>query len=216
VRVRDEGARAVYAAGVSDSLPASLAAAWAATSLIEVWAVALGFAYVILAALRSRWCWPAGGASAVLLAWLSWDARLPMQAALQVWYFVMAVYGWQRWSAPQTAAPGWWPWTHHAVAIGVCRLACIPLTRLLQSQFSSASPWLDCATTLLSLVGTWLTARMRIESWLYWIAIDAVLVGLYAAQGLRATALLFIVYLIVSVIGLVSWHKQYRSLASIP
>jgi nicotinamide mononucleotide transporter len=60
-------------------------------------------------------------------------------------------------------------------------------------------------------VGTWLTARMRIESWLYWIAIDATLVGLYASQGLRATALLFVVYLVVCVVGLLSWLKQYRS-----
>lgn len=183
-------------------------------SALEAGAVALGFIYVVLAALRSRWCWPAGGASAVLLAWLSWQARLPMQALLQAWYVAMAVHGWRRWSVPSTATPGWWPWTHHVVAIGVALVACIPVSRLLQAEFSSASPWLDCATTLLSLVGTWLTARMRIESWLYWIAIDSVLVGLYAAQGLRATAVLFVVYLVVSVFGFRSWLKQYRSLNS--
>jgi nicotinamide mononucleotide transporter len=183
----------------------------AATSALEAGAVGLGFVYVILAARRSRWCWPAGGASAVLLAWLSWQARLPMQALLQVWYVAMALHGWRRWSVAATARPGWWPWHRHLVAIGIALLACVPLTRLLQGQLSSAHPWLDCATTLLSLVATWLTARMRIESWLYWIVIDAVLVWLYAAQGLRATALLFVVYLGVCVVGLVSWLKLYRS-----
>lgn len=187
------------------------AAWWAATSAMELAAVALGLVYVVLAAMRSRWCWPAGGASAVLLAWLSWEARLPMQALLQAWYVAMSIHGWRRWSVPSTATPGWWPWTHHVVAIAACLVVSLPMARLLQSQFSSASPWLDCSTTLLSLVATWLTARMRIESWLYWIAIDATLVGLYASQGLRATALLFIVYLVVCVFGLLSWLKQYRS-----
>ncbi len=199
---------------MNESLTAAFAAYWAATSATEAWAVALGFIYVILAAMRSRWCWPAGGASAVLLAWLSWEARLPMQALLQAWYVAMAIHGWRRWSVASTATPGWWPWTHHLVAIGACLAVSVPMARLLQSQFSSASPWLDCATTLLSLVGTWLTARMRIESWLYWIAIDAACIGLYASQGLRATAVLFVVYLFVSVVGLLSWLKQYRSPAS--
>jgi nicotinamide mononucleotide transporter len=150
----------------------------------------------------------------LLLAWLSWKARLPMQALLQIAYVAMAVQGWRRWSVPSTAKPGWWPLKSHVIAIGASLLVSVPLSWLLRSQLSSASPWIDCATTLLSLVGTWLTTRMRIESWLYWIAIDAVLVGLYASQGLRATALLFVVYLFVSVIGLVSWLKQYRSSAS--
>lgn len=189
----------------------SLAAAWSATSWLEIVAVVLGLAYVWLAARGNRWCWPAGGLSALLLAWLSWFADLPMQALLQVWYVAMAVQGFRRWSVAATAQPGWWPLSHHVAAIGASVLLCVPLTLALRSQFSSASPWLDSGTTVLSLVATWLSTRMRIESWLYWIAIDAVLVGLYAAQGLRATALLFVIYLFVAVIGLRTWLMLYRN-----
>ncbi|MET0291345.1 MAG: nicotinamide riboside transporter PnuC [Steroidobacteraceae bacterium] len=185
-----------------------------ATSPAEALAVVLGLVYVVLAARGNRWCWPVGGASAALLVWLSWQARLPMQAVLQAWYVAMAVHGWRRWSVPATAQPGWWPLSHHAIAIAAALLASVPITLLLRSQLSSDWPWLDSVTTVLSLVATWLTTRMRIESWLYWIAIDAVLAGLYAAQGLRATALLFVVYLGVSVVGLRSWLKLYRKLNS--
>jgi hypothetical protein len=48
--------------------------------------VLLGLVYAILAVRRSRWCWVAGGASAAILIWLSAQARLPMQAALQAYY----------------------------------------------------------------------------------------------------------------------------------
>lgn len=196
---------------MSDDLITSVVAAFAATSAAELCAVLLGLVYVVLAARGSRWCWPAGGCSAALLAVLSWQAQLPMQAILQVGYVAMALYGWRRWSVPATARPGWWPWTHHVIAIFAALLLCVPVTLILRQQLSSASPWIDSGTTLLSLVATWLTARMRIESWLYWIAIDAALAWLYAAQGLRATALLFGVYLFVAVVGLVSWLKLYRS-----
>jgi nicotinamide mononucleotide transporter len=194
----------------AEGLLSLVATSLKATGAVEFAAVALGLAYVVLAARGNRWCWPAGGLSAVLLAGLSWQARLPMQALLQAYYVAMAVHGWRRWSVPATARPGWWRPSLHLVAVAAALLVAWPLTRVLQSQFASAHPWLDGATTLLSLVGTWLTARMRIESWLYWIAIDAVLVWLYAAQGLSATALLFVVYLVVSLIGFVSWIRLWR------
>jgi len=178
---------------------------------IERWCVAFGLVYVLLAAVRLRWCWPAGGASAILAAWLSWEAHLPMQAALQVWYVWMAVQGWRRWSQAATAEPGWWPLKYHVATIVACAALCLPLTRLMQAQFAAASPWVDCATTLLSLVATWLTTRMRIESWLYWIAIDTALVWLYWVQALRGIAVLYVVSLVVCLFGLVSWLKQYRS-----
>lgn len=182
--------------------------------MTEAVAVALGLLYVVLAAAGSRWCWPAGGLSAALLAWVSWRAHLPMQALLQLWYVAMALYGWRRWSAPETARIGFWSWRAHALAVGAALLASVPLARLLAGELQSAWPYLDTSTTLLSLVATWLTARMRLENWIYWIVIDAVLVGLYAAQGLRATAGLFIVYLVVCVIGLRTWSRRYRSQTS--
>ena len=35
-----------------------------------------------------------------------------------------------------------------------------------------------------NLFATWLVARVKLENWLYWIAIDAALVYLFAAQAL--------------------------------
>jgi nicotinamide riboside transporter PnuC len=57
---------------------------------------------------------------------------------------------------------------------------------------------------------------MRIESWLYWILIDTTLVWLYWVQALRGIAVLYVVSLIVSLFGLASWLKQYRSSVSTP
>jgi nicotinamide mononucleotide transporter len=63
---------------------------------------------------------------------------------------------------------------------------------------------------MLSLLASWLTARAKLESWLYWIVIDTVLAWLYAVQGLVFTAFLFLVYLVVAVAGFIEWFKTYR------
>ena len=57
-----------------------------------------GLAYSVLAITRSRWCWVAGALSSAILIFLALDKRLPMQAALQVYYVLMSGYGWWHWS----------------------------------------------------------------------------------------------------------------------
>jgi nicotinamide mononucleotide transporter len=51
---------------------------------------------------------------------------------------------------------------------------------------------------------------MKLENWLYWIAIDVVLVYLTGAQKLLFVSLMFAAYLAISVTGFVTWLKTYR------
>jgi nicotinamide mononucleotide transporter len=181
-----------------------------ATTAAEGLAVVLGLAYVVLAARGSRWCWPAGAAGSLLLAGLAWRAHLPMQALLNAWYVVMSAYGWVHWSRAENAAIRTWPWWKHVCGIGLALGAAVVLAPWL-AGVEAAWPWLDAATTLLSLLATWLVARRVLENWLYWIAIDAVLVFLFGAQGLAFVALQFVVYLVIAVSGFLTWRRTWRA-----
>ena len=199
------------------TLAGFLPALWSglqATTWPEAIAVLLGLAYVLLALKQNRWCWVAGGASSLILAWLSARSRLPMQALLQLWYVGMAVYGWRRWSQPQASRIGTWPLRLHAVGVAASLAVSVLVARWLASETQAAWPYLDSATTVLSLLATWLVARMKLENWLYWLAIDAVLVFLFAAQGLVFTATLFALYLVLAAAGYVSWNAKYRAQTS--
>ncbi len=182
-----------------------------ATTLSEGVAVLLGLAYILLVRRRNRWAWVAGGLSALLFTWLFARAALPMQAGLQLYYVGMSVYGWLHWSrAGQMGRIGTWPWWAHATAIAVVLLLAAGLARLLARETQAAWPYLDSATTVASLLATWLVARMKLENWLYWIVIDTVLAFLYAVQGLVFTALLFVLYLVIAGAGFRTWLHSYR------
>ena len=182
------------------------------TSIAEWLAVALGVVYIILIMRRQRWGWAAGGASSLILTVLAARAQLPMQALLQFSYVVAAVYGWLKW-APDAQAQRIrvWHWRGHGVAIVVSVLASLLLARLLQQEGYSAWPFLDSIVACLGLFATWLVARVYLENWLYWILIDALSLYLFIAQGLVVTALLFVTYLVIASIGLVSWWRSWRS-----
>ena len=81
----------------------------------------------------------------------------------------------------------------------------------LARQTQAAWPFLDSLTTWGSLYATWLQARVKLENWLYWIAIDSLLSFLFGVQGLYFVALLSTLYLVVSVVGFLRWLKTYRT-----
>jgi nicotinamide mononucleotide transporter len=193
-----------------DSLMAGLWSGLLATSPLEALAVLSGIVYVVLAVPRSRWCWIAGGFSSLIYVWLSARARLPMQSLLQAWYVGVAVYGFLRWSREATIDVSLLSWRGHVAGIGASLLLAAAIARFLAAETQAAWPHLDALTTMLSLFASWLTARAKFESWLYWIVIDTVLAWLYAVQGLVFTAFLFLVYLVVAAAGFIEWLKTYR------
>lgn len=193
-------------------------AAWSglvATSPAEAVSVALGLAYAVLAIRRSRWCWVTGGLSSAIMIYLSLHARLPMQAALQVYYVVISAYGWWYWTreeeAQGTLVVSTWPLHLHVLACAATVLISALTARWLASQTQAAWPFLDSLTTWGSLYATWLQARVKLENWLYWLFIDSILAFLFGTQGLYLFALLSVVYLGVSAVGFLRWLKTYRT-----
>jgi nicotinamide mononucleotide transporter len=153
--------------------------------------------------------------SSAILIYLSLTARLPMQAALQVYYVVISAYGWWHWTreeeAQGTLAVSTWPIRRHVAACVAVVLISTLTARWLATQTQAAWPFLDSLTTWGSLYATWLQARVKLENWLYWICIDSVLGFLFGTRGLYFVALLSVVYLGVSAVGFTRWLKSYRN-----
>jgi nicotinamide mononucleotide transporter len=83
-------------------------------------------------------------------------------------------------------------------------------SRWLADETGAAWPFLDSVTTWASLVTTWLVVRMKLENWLYWIAIDLVLTYLCIVQKLPFVGLLYATYLGISIVGFTTWLRTYR------
>ena len=84
------------------------------------------------------------------------------------------------------------------------------------SHTNAAFPYADSFTTVAAIVTTFMVARKVLENWGYWFVIDSISVYLYAARELYLTALLFVLYLILIVIGFRSWYRDYRAATLAP
>jgi nicotinamide mononucleotide transporter len=183
-----------------------------ATSPSEAAASLLGLAYLLLAVRRNLLCWLCAFVSTTIYLVLFARAALYMQSLLQVFYLVMAVYGFMDWRKGRTAEGevvirSWTLAWHASVALAVVAASAVN-GWLLEHYTDAAAPYIDSFVTWGSIVTTWMVARRVIENWLYWVVVDAVGAWLYFTQGLLATTLLFLIYLGIVVHGYFVWRRE--------
>lgn len=189
-------------------------AAFLAMSGWEVFAALLGIGYVIFAARESQWCWPLAFVSTFIYAIIFWDGNLPMQAFLNAYYLIMAVYGYFLWRkqgvAENTLPISSWSLTTQLQMLILGSVLTYIVGRYLTQADASQNPYLDAGVTVFSVLNTWLMAKKVLQNWLYWIVIDAAAIVLYIPNGYYATIVMFSLYLVLATLGYINWQRLYQ------
>lgn len=185
------------------------------TTALEIVAMALSLAYVVLAAKESVWCWPPAFLGTAIYAFITWKSALVGESMLNVFYMLMAVYGWWKWRFPTTKGETlpiveWRIPLHLGIIIGGLAMS-FALGWAFQHWLSSAMPFLDAATTVFSLIATYMVARKVLSNWIYWIAIDVLNVYLYSSRDLHVTSALFTLYTLLALWGYLRWRKSWQT-----
>jgi nicotinamide mononucleotide transporter len=183
-----------------------------ANSWLEIIAVVMGVAYLLLAMRENILCWYAAFISTLLFLIVFWDVKLYMESGLQLYYLAMAVYGWYKWRQGEnntTLSIKRWPLNRHLLII----LGTVIVSGVsgygLATQTDARFPYLDSFTTWGAVVTTYMVATKVLENWLYWFVLDALSIYLYLDRGLYFAALLFAAYLIIVIFGFLQWNRRY-------
>lgn len=196
---------------MTHALLVQLAQAWRTTSWIETLAVVLALAYVVLAIRQSVACWVAAFISSCLYVWVFFAARLYMDSALNVFYAVMAVYGFWQWRRVDRDGAHHvrrWRLSQNALAAAAILLLSAVNWYFLSRYTPAAFPFVDSMVSWGAVFATFLVARKVFENWHWWLIIDAASACLYFAKGLYLTVLLFALYLVLIVIGMREWRRS--------
>ncbi len=196
-----------------------------ATSMWEWIAVFTGIAYVILAALRSIWCWLFAIISSSLYVYLCLDGQLYIESVLQVFYVVMGIVGWVSWQKDiQKVTPPSdvldatenedvvkiWAINYHVYNLLISGGVAFMLGYGFDQFTDQANPYADAFTTVFSLAATFMVVRKVLENWIYWIVIDIVSIFLYHQRGYSLSAVLYVLFTILAIGGFISWYKKYK------
>lgn len=191
-----------------------LSSAWAATSHLEIVAVAFGLVYIVLAAKENSWCWPAAFIGTGTSVILFWDGKIYMESLLNIYYLLMAVYGWWQWryggDEQSTLTISRFSIRQHGVAILLVATATLISGYWLSLKTDAALPYLDSFTTWSAVVTTWMVTRKVLENWLYWILINSAAIYLFVERGFLLYAVLYALYIVIAVFGYKQWRHSYN------
>ncbi len=77
------------------------------------------------------------------------------------------------------------------------------------SEFRKATPFLDTFTTGAAFAAMWLMANKKLESWIFWIAVNIVSVPLYFVKGYGFTGIQYTIFLVLAFLGYIEWKKRF-------
>lgn len=190
-------------------------------SYIELVGTVLYLVSVRLIAKENILTWPVGIVSVILFMALFYQIHLYSDFIEQIYYLVIGFYGWWRWYTPYSANDRRlvirYGFRGQQLAIAGITLGLSIWVGLVMSRIHlilpklfpepASFPYLDALTTIMSFTAMGLMTRKYVESWYYWIIVDAIGIGLYYAKDVKFIALLYIILLFMAIDGLRRWQK---------
>jgi nicotinamide mononucleotide transporter len=208
------------------------------TTMFTVWNYPMSYIEFI-GTIFTIWCvwltarakvlsWPVGIIGTVLYAFLFYQIQLYSDLIEQVYFLATGFIGWWAWTHPKSAQEAnsqrelkiQTNTYKQNIFYGVLLLLGTALLTYVIKNLNvwapqyftepASFPLLDSFTTVMSFLAQWLLIRKRIESWVLWIIVDAIAIGLYWVKGVRFVSLEYVLFFFIASFGLVRWIKEFK------
>lgn len=190
-------------------------------SVLDLIGALIGLVYVFSEYKANRWFWPSCLLMSLFYIVIDFRAGYYANGSICIYNFVMAVYGILVWrgvvqsrnkaerpfgSCPRRYAP----WI--VLAIALLSVLFWWLLRLAGEGYEGVdinfSAWLDGLSSALTIVGMWMLAQKWWQQWYCWMVVEPIMVVLFWMSGNYASAVLYVVFEVFCVLGIVSWRRQ--------
>lgn len=188
-------------------------------SSLEIIAVIISVIGVALTIKRNMWCWWFNFFAFILYAYLFFTFKLYGETILQFLFMLINFYGFYYWlkGKRQDHEIRIEPIATKTVLLQMC-LAAIGglLFGLTLKHFTDAAvPILDAQLAAFSLLATYWTSRKHIATWVLWVFVDIVYVGMFIYKELFLTAGLYAAFVLLAAYGWWQWEQvKQKQLAS--
>ena len=182
--------------------------------LVELAGTVASAICVYLAVKQNIWTWFWGAIGVLFFGYLFYEYQLYSDAGLQILFFLpcqaMGYYWWMKRGPkanddlPVTTIMTETRW----MIIGGIILASAINGYLMATYTDASFPYVDALTTWMSIAAQILMIKKIWESWVLWVSMDIIAIGVYAAKGLVVTSGLYGVFLVLATMGGIAWYKQ--------
>ena len=191
-----------------------------ATTWYEYIAVLTGIGSVWFSRKENILVYPIGLISTIIFIYISFKGSLLGEAAVNIYYTVMSIYGWILWAKKDLqqlhvvniSRASKKEWLQHLSFFAVFYTVIYAALTYLKKDFApGAIPWADAFASATAFTGMWLMTKKKLESWYWWIATNIASVPLYFVKHYVFTSLSYVVLLIMAFAGLIAWSKKLKT-----
>ncbi|MBA6315390.1 nicotinamide riboside transporter PnuC [Cellulophaga baltica] len=181
--------------------------------VLEIVAVIFGLLSVVFSKQNNILVYPTGMISTAIFVYLLVIWGLLGDMMINVYYFIMSVYGWYVWTRKvdneHTTPISRTTAKEHKIAaiIFFSTIVFVFVVYQIFDKWTSWTAYVDTVTTAIFFVGMWLMAKRKVENWLYWIIGDIVSVPLYFYKGFTFTSLQYLIFTFIAIFGYAAWKK---------
>ncbi len=184
-----------------------------AVPALEWLGVAFGVAEVLLARANKIALYPCGIIAVVISTYIFFNAGLYAESALNLYYFIMSIYGWWFWvNRKQHAAPAISRSTKQEwiITLSIVLASFVLLYTVLAKFTDSTVPVADAWVSATAWAGMWLLAKRKIENWILLNISNAFAIPLLLYKGLPLYAALTLFLFIIAMLGYIDWNKKLK------
>ena len=185
------------------------------TSWPEYLAVFFGIASVLYSRKENIWVYPTGIINTVMYTWFCFQWwNLYAEGSLNFYYTVMSIYGWWVWTRKKDGKE--LPITFNnrkdwSISIAFFFISWGLLFFILKKYTNSSVPWGDSFASAAAYTGMWQMARKKVENWVWWIITNFASIPLYFYKHAVFTSVQYLVFLVLAIMGLVTWRKKVKN-----
>ncbi|MCX6281686.1 MAG: nicotinamide riboside transporter PnuC [Bacteroidetes bacterium] len=183
-------------------------------SVVELSAVLSGLVSVWLVKKENVWAFPIGGVSVLLSAYIYFKGNIYANAGINVFYFIMNIYGWYNWLRKVGGEK-------HIMITSCSRkemlayaaliiLLFLGLWYILGKMHNNEYVLYDSFTSALYAVAMWLMARKKIQHWPLWIIGDVIMIVLCILLKWYFIGFQYLVYTVIAVLGWMEWKYKIK------
>ena len=182
-------------------------------TLLELFAVIMNIFSVIYAKRNSILVYPTGLIGTGIFVYILYNFSLLGDMIINFYFVLMSIYGWYYWAqkkegeilhnVSRTSTNEY----YFILMLGLTSLLSIYFIYSFYDRWDSWTAYVDTITTAIFFVAMYLMARRKIESWIFWIIGDIITIPLYFYKGLTISSIQYFIFLILAILGYISWKK---------
>lgn len=180
---------------------------------LELFAVIMNITSVVYAKKNNILVYPTGLIGTGIFVYILLNFSLLGDTIINAYFFSMSIYGWYFWSRKKDEVFINQVSTikrnevNYLFILGISSLIFIYFVYEYFDKWNDWTAYVDNLTTAIFFVAMWLMAKRKVESWIFWIIGDIITVPLYFYKGLTISSIQYIIFLILAVLGYISWKQ---------